>query len=78
VGVDEEPPREEPPGLLSRRSRIVAGVFFGVVYAASFSLRGHIAAGLVGGVLGGLLMYLVLTEAGERRRRRARANDPRR
>jgi hypothetical protein len=68
-----EPPRGETPGdgdLLGVRGRVIAGVVFFALYAISFSLRGLVLPGLVGGVLGGILVYLVFKEVDARRRRR--------
>ena len=78
MGVeDEEASRgDAPPPLLGPRRRIVLGAFFGVLYAVSFIARGSVAPGIVGGVLGAILVYLILKEADERRRRRWRANQP--
>jgi hypothetical protein len=80
VGVDPsrepEPRDDQPPPLLGPRRRIGLGAFFGVLYAVSFIARGSIAPGIVGGVLGGILVYLILKEADERRKRRWRANRP--
>jgi hypothetical protein len=79
VGVGEDEPRREPPpaddehrDLLGMRGRVIAGVVFGALYAVSFSLRGQVLPGLVGGVLGGFLVYLVFKEVDARRRRRRR------
>jgi len=78
VGVeDEEAPRgESPPPFLGPRRRIVLGAFFAVLYAGSFIVRGDVVPGIVGAALGGVLVYLILKEADERRRRRWRANRP--
>jgi hypothetical protein len=70
-----EPARGDPPGqgdLLGVRGRVIAGVVFFALYAISFSLRGLVLPGLVGGVLGGVLVYLVFKEVDARRRRRQR------
>jgi hypothetical protein len=70
-----EPPPPEPRDAHDRlgvRGRIIVGVAFFLLYAVSFSLRGQVLPGLVGGVLGGVLVYLVFKEAEERSRRRRR------
>ena len=79
VAGGEDPPRgeDEPPPLLGPRRRIALGAFFGVLYAISFIARGSVAPGIVGGILGGAVVYLVLKEADEWRKRRWRANRPR-
>jgi hypothetical protein len=69
-------PGDSAPPFLGPRRRIALGAFFAVLYAASFIARGEVAAGIVGAVLGGALVYLILKEADERRRRRWRANRP--
>jgi membrane associated rhomboid family serine protease len=72
VGVDEPPPddRGEHRDLIGFRGRIAVGVVFFVLYALTFGLRGHVASGLVGGALGGVLFFLLLRRAEERRRHR--------
>jgi hypothetical protein len=62
-----EPP---PPAGLSTRSKIVAGIFIGTLYAVGMILRGDLLPGLVGGVLAGVLCFLVLREIEAQRRRR--------
>ena len=65
------PPRRDRD-LLGTRGRVAAGIIVFVVYAASFALRDEILPGLVGGALAGVLMFLLLREAEQRRRRRGR------
>ena len=70
MGVDEpdrphEPAR--PPGL-STRAKIGAGAFIAVLYAVGMSLRGDVLPGVVGGLLAGVLCFLVLREIESRRR----------
>ena len=57
-------------GELSVRQRALAGAFIGVLYAVGMSAHGKVLPGVVGGVLAGILLFLVLRETGERRRRR--------
>jgi uncharacterized MnhB-related membrane protein len=45
------------------------GAVIAVLYAIGFSARGHLAAGIVGGVLAGVVAFLALREY-ERQRRR--------
>ena len=76
--LDRPPPGEDRPAdgdgpaLLGLRARVIVGIFFFALYAGSFAARGKVVAGLVGGVLGGVLMFLILKEADERRKRRHR------
>jgi hypothetical protein len=79
VGVDEPPegpagpapetPDEPRPGL-STPAKIGAGAFVGALYAIGMSLRGDVLPGVVGGVLAGVLCFLVLREIEMRRDRR--------
>jgi hypothetical protein len=55
----------------------IVGVVFALAFAITNIARGDVAPGLVGGVLGGVLVYLVLTRVQQhndmlRRRRRER------
>jgi hypothetical protein len=75
VGVDPESDKQEPDGHQDRlgvRGRIIAGIAFFLLYAISFSLRGEPFPGIVGGILGGILVYLVFKQVEERSRRRRR------
>jgi multisubunit Na+/H+ antiporter MnhB subunit len=47
-------------------------VAFFLLYLVSFTLHGHVLPGLVGGALGGVLVYLVFREAEKRSRGRRR------
>ena len=73
-GEPAEARRGAPPhrDRLGVRGRVVVGVAFFLLYFVSFTLRGQWLPGLVGGVLGGVLVYLVFREAEERSRRRRR------
>jgi hypothetical protein len=55
----------------------IAGAFFGVLFAIGTIARGDVAPGIVGGALGGILVYLVLQRAQEHHRRRASEDDVR-
>jgi hypothetical protein len=73
VGVDppEGPagPREPAPRRgLSTRAKIAAGAFIAVLYAFGMSIRGDVLPGVVGGLLAGVLCFLVLREVENRRR----------
>jgi hypothetical protein len=75
VGVDPPPDEDKPDGgrdRLGARGRIIVGIAFFLLYAVSFTLRGEPLPGIVGGVLGGILVYLVFKEVEERSRRRRR------
>jgi hypothetical protein len=64
---DHEPP---PRRGLSRRAKIAAGVFVGALYAVGMSARGELLPGVVGGVLAGVLCFLVLRGVERQRRHR--------
>jgi hypothetical protein len=82
MGVEEPEPDERPAPapvrpeyeLLGMRNRIIVGVCFFAFYTFTFGTRGHghLFPGLVGGVLGGAVVYLLLKETDERRKRRQR------
>jgi hypothetical protein len=74
MGVNEPPPRhdraaEPPQPGLSTRAKVAAGAFIAVLYAIGMALRGSILPAVVGGVLAGILCFLVLREVEQRRRR---------
>jgi hypothetical protein len=69
----EQPARGPESELLGFRNRVVAGVVFTVLYVLTFGvLRGHLVPAVVAGTLGGVLVFLLLRRADERRRRRSR------
>jgi hypothetical protein len=84
VGVEEEDGERPEPADESRaeaarqrvtsalgvRGRVTVGIAFFLLYAISFSLRGEPLPGIVGGLLGGVLVYLVFKEVENRARRR--------
>jgi len=61
---------------VTRTQMGIVGAFFAVAFAISGILRGDVAPGLVGGLLGGAVVYLVLQRVSEHnaalRRRRER------
>lgn len=56
----------------------IVGAFFAVAFALSSVTRGDVAPGIVGGALGGVVVYLVLLRVQQHnaaaRRRREREN----
>ena len=88
MGVGEPEPDERParvsradrpiPEPLSRRHLVIFAVVVGVLYAVGMFGRGEILPGIVGGVLAGILCYLVFREVGNRQRRRIAARERRR
>jgi hypothetical protein len=70
VGVDDD----KQPGdeLLGVPARLIMGAVFAVLYIATFGPRTGWLPGVVSGLLGGLVIYLLLKEVDERRKRRRR------
>jgi hypothetical protein len=54
---------------LSTRAKVGAGSFIAVLYGVGMVAGGHVAAGIVGGVLAGVVCFLALREY-ERQKRR--------
>jgi hypothetical protein len=52
------------------RQWAIAGAFIGVLFAIGSIARGDVAPGVVGGLLAGVLCFLVLREISVRQRRR--------
>jgi len=67
-----------PPKPMSSRQMAIAGAFIGALYAVGMIGRGEVVAGIVGGVLAAILLFLVLREVGNRQRRRIAAHERRR
>jgi hypothetical protein len=66
-------PQGEPPrARLSTRAKVATGAFIAVLYAVGMSIRGDVLPGVVGGVLAGILCFLVLREIEQRADRRRR------
>jgi hypothetical protein len=78
VGVEEPPPQHEerPPGprdeLLGVRNRVIMGCVFFVFYVVTFGPRTGMVPGVISGLLGATVVFLLLKEADERRKRRRR------
>jgi membrane associated rhomboid family serine protease len=74
VGVEE--PEKKPPepkdDLLGFRNRLIMGVVFAILYMSTFGPRTGWLAAVVSGVLGGAVVFLLLKEVDERRKRRRR------
>ncbi len=73
MGVDEDPTPEPPRGgdnLLGLRNRIIVGVVFAALYIVTFGPRTGWVPGVISGVLGGLVFFMLLKEVDQRRRRR--------
>jgi len=65
------PPRHRlgqgPPRAYSTRGKAILGVIVAVLYATTMGFRGDVLPGVVGGVLAGILVFLVMREV-ERQR----------
>jgi hypothetical protein len=73
VGVGApQPPRRDPAPGLSTPAKIGVGVFVGLLYAVGMSAAGEVLPGVVGGVLAGVVCFLVLREYERQRRERRR------
>ena len=59
------------------RQWALAGAFIGILFAVGSIARGDVAPGIVGGVLAGILCYLVLRNISERQWARIREWDRR-
>ena len=74
MGVEEPEERKEPGDeLLGFRSRLLMGVIFAALYIGTFGPRTGWLPGVISGVLGGAVIFLLLKEVDERRKRRRRA-----
>jgi hypothetical protein len=63
-----EPP--DPPPAMPLVHKIVAGVFFGALYAGWMAYNDHLVPGVVGGILAAIVLVMVLSRMDERRRQR--------
>jgi hypothetical protein len=54
---------------LSTRAKIGAGAFIAILYGVGMVSRGYVAAGIVGGVLAGVVCFLALSEYDRHKRR---------
>jgi hypothetical protein len=61
VGVDG------PQGL-STRNKVIAGAFVALLYAGGMGFRGDWLPGIIGGVLAGIVLFMVLSRIEQRRR----------
>jgi hypothetical protein len=66
-----------PPEPMKPRQWAIAGAFIAVLFAIGSIARGDVAPGIVGGVLAGILCFLVLREISSRQRQRIREWDER-
>jgi len=67
--------QSRPPEPMTPKQRAIAGTFIGVLFAIGSIARGDVAPGIVGGLLGGILCFLVLREISSRQRQRIREWD---
>jgi hypothetical protein len=64
--------RSRPPEPMSPRQWAMAGAFIGILFATGSIARGDVAPGIVGGILAGILCFLVLRQISERQWARIR------
>ncbi len=71
MGVD---PEEKKPhdDLLGVRNRVIVGVVFAALFMVTYGPRSGWLPGVVSGILGGAVVFLLLKEVDERRKRRRR------
>ena len=71
MGVD---PEDQKPAddLLGVRNRLIVAIVFAAGYMATFGPRTGWLAAVVSGILGGAVVFLLLKEVDERRKRRRR------
>jgi hypothetical protein len=73
VGVEEPERRRRPEDeLLGFRNRLIVAVVFAAFYIVTFGSRTGWLPGFVSGILGGAVVFLLLKEIDERRKRRSR------
>jgi hypothetical protein len=67
-------PAQRPPGdnILGVRNRAIVGLIFAGLYIVTFGPRTGWVPGVISGVLGGAVLFLLLREVDERRKRRRR------
>jgi hypothetical protein len=64
--------QSRPPEPMGPRQWAIAGAVIGILFALGSIARGDIAPGIVGGVLAGILCFLVLRNISERQWARIR------
>jgi hypothetical protein len=64
-----EPARRPGDNLLGVRNRAIVGLVFAALYIVTFGPRTGWVPGVLSGVLGGIVLFLLLKEVDERRKR---------
>ena len=76
MGVEPEEPPQRPPDprnqLLGFRNRAIMGVLFATLFIVTYGPRTGWLPGVVSGLLGGAVVFLLLKEVDARRKRRER------
>ena len=77
MGVDpeEKKPRTLEDDLLGFKARLLMGAVFASLYIATFGPRTGWLPGILSGVLGGAVIFLLLKEVDERRKRKTRERE---
>jgi hypothetical protein len=71
VGVEPEDNRPHDD-LLGVRNRVIVAVVFAALFIITYGSRTGWFPGIVSGILGGAVVFLLLKEVDERRKRRRR------
>jgi hypothetical protein len=69
--------QSRPPEPMKPTQWALAGAFIGILFAVGSIARGDVTPGIVGGILAGILCYLVLRQISERQWQRIREWDRR-
>ena len=72
MGVDDDKDKRPGGDILGFWPRVIVGVVFTALYIVTFGPRTGWAGGIVSGILGGAVVFLLLKEIDERRKRRRR------
>jgi hypothetical protein len=77
VGVEEPQQRERRPEdeLLGFRNRLIVAIVFATFYIITFGSRTGWLPGFVSGILGGAVIFLLLKEIDDRRKRRTKERE---
>ncbi len=68
----DRPPGDRADDLLGVPARLIVSVVFAVLYISTFGPRTGWLPGVISGLLGGVVVYLLLKEVDARRKRRRR------
>ena len=72
MGIEPDGKKPRHDDLLGARNRVIVGVLFATFYIVTFGPRTGWFPGVVSGLLGGAVVFLLLREIDARRKRRRR------